>query len=38
MSATGDKKAGAGPEGGADATFGGHSAQLVTVAGCETSG
>lgn len=38
MSATGDKKAGAGMEGGAKATFGGHSAQLVTVAECETSG
>lgn len=38
MRATGDKKAGAGREGGADGTGGVHSVQLVTVAECEVSG
>lgn len=38
MGATGDKKAGVGMEGGVNAIFGGHSAQLVTVTECETSG
>lgn len=38
MSATGDKKAGVDMEGGADPSFGEHSAQFVKVAECETSG
>lgn len=38
MHATADVRAGADWEGRADGTHGGHRVQLVTVAGCETSG